>query len=338
MPIPGQDKCVEITLSFSGSCGKPKPSSKLLTSKPEPTSCNEKKYPAPCEVKTQLPASSKPSQQPCKTKKAPAPPQPTSKVEPLPCKSLEQPSQKTAQSMKTRTALERTTVEQHNGNTYVHTWKPLPTEQVTYKVPYLPRKPTTVSSNPCPSSTWKHEPQPPKSTQSHSSVPPKPTSGTCKKTSLNGKFEFPHLIIPVDSTSPNKAHGTSFNGKISPTTSSILNFDITADYHGKTCSLVFLFPHKNELETSSFTFNGQGSIAFNILRGVANQGTTYETAPKKDHELARLSVRPGNEYVVASFPCKAGTFSYELTSGEKFDLEYFQDWNPKPIGLYITAC
>lgn len=54
--------------------------------------------------------------------------------------------------------------------------------------------------------------------------------------------QFPHLIIPIDSANPNEAYGSSYNGTISETVSSIYNFDIPVSDNGKTCSLVFYFP------------------------------------------------------------------------------------------------
>ena len=39
------------------------------------------------------------------------------------------------------------------------------------------------------------------------------------------------------------------------------------------------------------------------------------------------------------FPCPAGTaVSFELKASGDTHLKYFQDWNPSPIGLYITKC
>jgi hypothetical protein len=62
-------------------------------------------------------------------------------------------------------------------------------------------------------------------------------------TNLNGIFQSPHLIIPIDSSNPNRGPGTSYFGEVTPTISSIFNFDIPASDTGKACSLVFLFPN-----------------------------------------------------------------------------------------------
>ncbi|PMD16270.1 hypothetical protein NA56DRAFT_753356 [Hyaloscypha hepaticicola] len=40
-------------------------------------------------------------------------------------------------------------------------------------------------------------------------------------TNLNGAYEYPHLIVPIDSSNPEKAVGTSYFGKVSSSISSI---------------------------------------------------------------------------------------------------------------------
>jgi Ubiquitin 3 binding protein But2 C-terminal domain len=142
----------------------------------------------------------------------------------------------------------------------------------------------------------------------------------------------------VDSAHPSTAYGTQFNGKVCGTVASIFNFDIPPSYSGMTCSLVFLFPTQSQLTTSSYTISGAGGIDFSLLSSVATQSTDYDNRPGVAADYGVVDVQPGNSYVVATFPCQAGeAVSYELAS-EGTCLEYFQDFNPSPIGLYITAC
>ncbi|KAK5122455.1 hypothetical protein LTR85_004039 [Meristemomyces frigidus] len=158
---------------------------------------------------------------------------------------------------------------------------------------------------------------------------------------LNGEYQYPHLIIPVNSAEADTAYGTQYNGTITPTTSTIFNFDLPASYAGKTCSLVFLFPEQAALETSAFTFNGQGGISVNELSSPATQQTTYDSVPSVAVSAigAFESVSPGNSYVVASHECNAGaTQAFEFVSTGGLELEYFEDWNPSPIGAFITVC
>merc|ERR1712070_1031668 len=141
-------------------------------------------------------------------------------------------------------------------------------------------------------------------------------------TNLNGNYQYPHLIVPVSSEHPDQAYGTSYNGQINGTTSSIYNFDIPQSYKGQTCSLVFLFPEKSQLETSDFTFNGQGSISVDHLSSAASQSTTYNSCPKTAEHAGSFSPMPGNSYVISTGECAAGTTqSYDLSANGGLSLE-----------------
>ncbi|KAL4922549.1 ubiquitin 3 binding protein But2 C-terminal domain-containing protein [Aspergillus aurantiobrunneus] len=182
--------------------------------------------------------------------------------------------------------------------------------------------------------------QTPTSSAGGGGVPPQPqpSGGSCP-TDLSGNYEFPHLIIPVDSSSPDDAPGTSFNGTVSSTISTIFNFDIPASDAGKTCSLVFLFPKQEDLETSSFSFSGDGKVQFASLESPADQGTSYNNAPSVNQNYGDFTVCPGNSYAIHSFECPAGeTVAYQMTNAGSTDLDFFEDYNPSPLGLYITVC
>ncbi|KAL6231512.1 ubiquitin 3 binding protein But2 C-terminal domain-containing protein [Aspergillus navahoensis] len=167
---------------------------------------------------------------------------------------------------------------------------------------------------------------------------PQPSGGSCP-TDLSGNYEFPHLIVPIDSSSPDEAYGTQFNGTVTPTVSTIFNFDIPAADAGKTCSLVFLFPRQEDLETSAFDFSGDGTIQFSAVETPATQSTTYNNAPQISQSLGQFTVSPGNSYTVSSFECPAGqTVGYEMSTAGSTNLEFFEDYNPSPIGLFITVC
>merc|ERR1711939_199086 len=75
-----------------------------------------------------------------------------------------------------------------------------------------------------------------------SATTPAAPSGSGCPANLDGEYQYPHLIVPVSSENKDKAYGTSYNGTISPSVSSIFNFDLPYSYEGQTCSLVFLFP------------------------------------------------------------------------------------------------
>ncbi|KAL2013360.1 hypothetical protein VTN00DRAFT_885 [Thermoascus crustaceus] len=165
------------------------------------------------------------------------------------------------------------------------------------------------------------------------------SSGSGCPANLSGPYEYPHLIIPVDSSSPDKAAGTQYNGTITSSVSTLFNFDIPQSDAGKKCSLVFLFPKKEDLETSSYSFSGDGKLEFASLQSPAAQDTCYSNAPAVKEDYGVFTVSPGNSYTIATFDCPAGqAVGYKISNAGSTELNYFQDWNPSPLGLYITKC
>jgi hypothetical protein len=156
---------------------------------------------------------------------------------------------------------------------------------------------------------------------------------------LSKDFQFPHLIIPVDSSKPSKAYTTSFNGTASHTISTIFNFDIPASWKNKRCSADFLFPEQSQLETSAFTLTGTGEVEFSDLYKPAVQGTTFENKPKTHGTFDTVKLVPGNAYRIWEGPCmsQGATYAIELKAKGDTCLNYFQDFNPCPIGLYINT-
>ncbi|KEQ64941.1 glycoside hydrolase [Aureobasidium melanogenum CBS 110374] len=157
---------------------------------------------------------------------------------------------------------------------------------------------------------------------------------------INGAYQFPHLIVPVDAANPNKAYGTQYNATINSKVSTIFNFDIPASYAGKTCSTVFLFPQLDQLETSSYSFNDKGGFTIAVLNGVANESTTYANAPAVAKQIGSVdALKRGSSYTLSQDACPAGTrVSFEVTSTGGLDLSLFEDYNPSPLGLYVRAC
>ena len=176
----------------------------------------------------------------------------------------------------------------------------------------------------------------------HTSVLPAASavSASSCPASLSGTYEYPHLIVPIDKSNPDQAGGTSYNGTISSTISSIFNFDFPQTSAGKTCSLVFLLPEQSQLTTSAFSLSGSGGFDVARLSVPATEQTTYNTLPSVARDVGGpSSVTPGNEYVIASGTCFAGLkISYLVTATGSLDLNYFQDYYPSPIGLYLTVC
>lgn len=164
-------------------------------------------------------------------------------------------------------------------------------------------------------------------------------STTLTGSDTSGNYQYPHLIIPISSTSPTTAYGTQYFGTISSNVSTIFNFDIPSSYSGSTCNLIFLLPLQSELETSSYTYSGTGVIDFEQLSSAATSTTTYDNAPSVEKDLGEFDITEGSSTLIESFECPAGgTLTYELKAVGDTYLYYFQDWNPSPIGLFITYC
>jgi hypothetical protein len=157
------------------------------------------------------------------------------------------------------------------------------------------------------------------------------SSNSCPTTLTAGSFEFPHLIVPIDSSSPDTAGSTKFNGVVSSTVSTIFNFDIPQSDSGKQCSLVFLFPKQADLQTSSFTFSGDGKIDVAELSKAATTSTTFNNAPSVSKDLGDITVSPGHSSLVSTFSCPAGqTVAFEMKNAGSTNLEFFEDFNPSP--------
>ncbi|BCS01055.1 putative GPI anchored cell wall protein [Aspergillus luchuensis] len=171
-----------------------------------------------------------------------------------------------------------------------------------------------------------------------SGTPTQSSSASCP-TDLSGDYEYPHLIVPINSSTPDTAYGTQYFGTVSSTVSTIFNFDIPSSDSGKTCSLIFLFPTKDQLETSDYTFSGDGKVDFSQLDSAASESTTYNNAPGVKQDYGDFTLSPGNSYLISTFSCPAGqTVSYEMKEAGSTYLNFFEDYNPSPLGLYITVC
>ncbi|KAI4915291.1 hypothetical protein J4E85_010416 [Alternaria conjuncta] len=162
--------------------------------------------------------------------------------------------------------------------------------------------------------------------------------GSCPQ-DLNGNYEYPHLIVPVDSEQPDKAHDTSYNGMVDSHTCTIFNFDIPASMAGKKCSAMFMLPKKEDLETSDYTMSGHGECTVSKLKGPADAMTTYKNMPAKEKDVAHMEMTPGNTYPVETGDCEAGkTVTYMICGSGDFSMDYFQDYNPSPLGMYVREC
>jgi hypothetical protein len=100
-----------------------------------------------------------------------------------------------------------------------------------------------------------------------------------------------------------------------------------------------MLPRHDELETSSYSLSGSGQVHFDLVAEPATSDTTYANRPEKVYHLNDFPLAPGTTYWVGDHrPCPAGASIGVEMSADGLDLNYFQDWNPKPIGLYLRAC
>lgn len=136
-------------------------------------------------------------------------------------------------------------------------------------------------------------------------------------------------MVPVDRVNGNKAYGNSLNGTISSTLSTVFNFDIPASDAGKQCTLEFLFPTQDNLETSAYSFHGAGKMSFHKLTAPATEETTFNTLPSVHQHLGDYTVTPGTATAVSSYTCAAGQkIAFMMSSADGSSLNYFQDYNP----------
>ncbi|KAI4187532.1 MAG: hypothetical protein L6R41_002750 [Letrouitia leprolyta] len=168
---------------------------------------------------------------------------------------------------------------------------------------------------------------------------PSSPAGSCSA-DLSGDFEFPHLIVPVDKNQPDTPLNTGFNGHFSPTVSTIFNFDFPPSYVGRTCSLIFLFPQRESLQTSNYTISGTGGIQVDRLLAPADSATTYNNQPGVNATVDAVpELQAGNSYVLGSGNCFVNRrIGYKVSATGSLDLNYFQDFNPEAIGLYVSVC
>ncbi|KAL5324538.1 hypothetical protein ACEPPN_009084 [Leptodophora sp. 'Broadleaf-Isolate-01'] len=165
--------------------------------------------------------------------------------------------------------------------------------------------------------------------------------------SLASEITCPSTSLANIMSMPNEPVGDQYMVWISPAASTLFNFDIPTSYTG-TCSLIFLFPFMSELDPSAgkYKYSGMeqveyqnGGLNFALLAGVADNSTTYNTTPPVAVDYGKTKILPGNKYTVSTFPCPAGkTITIEGSSVNKTELDYFQNTESQPIGLYLVPC
>lgn len=171
-------------------------------------------------------------------------------------------------------------------------------------------------------------------------------TSACPYNLPDGAYEFPHLIVPVDNS--NTAHGHSYFATVTPNDyATIFNFDILQSRANQQCSVYFTFPRHDQLTTSNFSWSGTNASAeapgaLQLIQFAYNTGATDATTgnsqpPLGPGPLVNLNgVVPGDSYKAWSGSCgSGGVMSWRLSSTDS-SLNYFQDWNPCAIGLWVV--
>lgn len=101
-----------------------------------------------------------------------------------------------------------------------------------------------------------------------------------------------------------------------------------------------MLPQKFQMTTSDFNLTGTGGLSFGKLDRPATEQTTYNNVGSIVKQYTSVPVvEPGNTYVVGVEECPVGQrVGIEVSATGTLDLQYFQDFNPAAIGLYITLC
>lgn len=202
-------------------------------------------------------------------------------------------------------------------------------------------KPAPPPPPPCKEDKCKPAPPPPPPCDGKNKNDCKPVEKlTGCPADIKGPYEFPHFIVPVDKSWPDKAYGTKLNGTFSDRICTIFNFDINPRFSGKTCSLAFLFPKQEHLETSAYrfdTWSDKASLQFYKLKTPATWDTTWNTVGPKEL-LAEGPIYPDLAVGSYTHKCPGGKTESIMVCGKDVYLDYFQDFNPSPIGMYMRTC
>lgn len=95
------------------------------------------------------------------------------------------------------------------------------------------------------------------------------------------------------------------------------------------------------METSDFTIEPHGpvSLDFSYLESAPADGTSYSSRPTVSKDLGRFDFEESDKHVIATFDCQSSDkIGVEVKGVDSTTFEWFQDYNPEPIGCYINIC
>ncbi|KFY21754.1 hypothetical protein V493_07146 [Pseudogymnoascus sp. VKM F-4281 (FW-2241)] len=179
-------------------------------------------------------------------------------------------------------------------------------------------------------------------------VPAPTTTGTpkCPQVLTPGSFVEPKLIVPVSREAAGYPYGDIAAPIITPSNNTLFAFTTPASWTG-TCSLLFTFPYASETANpGAYHFSGieeekaaGGGLNFDLLEADIDANETWWTKPELKKTYGKTEIIPGNSYTIATFPCKGGeTLVYDVSSVSGVELEFEQNSEASPIGLWVAKC
>lgn len=154
--------------------------------------------------------------------------------------------------------------------------------------------------------------------------------------------QFPHLIVPINKSEPDVSFGNTLMPWITNTTMSVFNFDVPEALAHKECSVEFLWPDHGQMESSEFELSGTGSFEFAEMTSPVDASSTWNSCNAKgtfaEYWYKPEDVSPGSATTVWKGKCPAGQkVGWAMSAIGNVTLNYFQDFNPCPIGLYMNV-
>ncbi|KAF2742915.1 hypothetical protein M011DRAFT_252201 [Sporormia fimetaria CBS 119925] len=135
---------------------------------------------------------------------------------------------------------------------------------------------------------------------------------------------------------PETPNGVQYTARLTPTYSTLFNFDVHPEHAGKTCSLVFYLPNSPHGRWRHYDYKASGGIRVSQLENIATAASTWANVGgvRPVGTVAQLGFG-GN--LVTEFPCPAGrTVGYRVDSINGLDLGYFQMVRPAS-GLFVRV-
>ena len=172
------------------------------------------------------------------------------------------------------------------------------------------------------------------------------TPQKCSQVLTPESFVEPTLIVPVSREDAGHPYGDVSSPIITPSNNTLFAFKTPASWTG-TCSLLFTFPYASETANpGAYHFSGieeeqagSGGLNFDHVKADIDADETWFTKPELKETYGKTEIIPGNSYTIATFPCKGGeTLVYDVSSVSGVELEFEQNSQASPIGLWVTKC